>query len=411
MPWLRLVCRRWAGHIKERRCDICTIVKWSEQITISLWEEFKNYVPLRSENYIKFLCYKPISPNKLEQLYFAVYLGLPIPKYIDLGLINDVQTLNWLVEHNFSIRNQIEHLNKYNKKLILHSYNEDVIKWYNQQGMSIALNFRNKLSEEQIHQSLIPIHAKNYFYIKTGNLDLIKKLDLSDNCPQKLMSAAILSLSLDIIDYIYHKTEVKINTLHYAMTNLSQIHDRLFSFSRQSKLRPSMLKNMNRLSFLTQCLDKKYYIPTNRDFIWATAYQYLDVLNWLEWYNCQPHPQIFDDITHYCQRKNILFKHPTATLILKWYASKNILPTPKFIFYISSHTSPDVIHWLLFHKIPLPNSIYLTAIKNAEYSLFDTLFEHGLTITQSTKIKHLLKSRGSSKLIDWFKNHFNLYLN
>ena len=238
-PWLRLVCKKWSTLITERICHITHIIKHSKDVSVRLWFEFENYVPLKSSRYLQILCSKPPGPTKCQQLQLALNMNLPLPTIINPDFIADYETLIFLITHGVGI--DIYNL-KYNpppngSSLICNDV--ALINWYYEQGVKFYLAKKSKISMPDIEKLNLDQTSKFYLYVRNG---YFPSFLMPDNInTNKLFSCAIISQSLDLVKYVlFNYPNIKIRTYHYTLAkNNKPLLNFLYNCPRQNSLNPT----------------------------------------------------------------------------------------------------------------------------------------------------------------------------
>lgn len=404
LPWLRLVCKNWADLIKERRCEVCTIIRESELITIRLLFELEKYVPLKSPKLLNMLCYKKPSPYKVQQLELFRIFGLNKCNSLWFDLIPDLETIHWLENNIDRMISHIESFIIYSELVgvIIRHDNVEMINWLCDQNIKFIISSDVLMTKENIDKLKVNDVDKFYLYVRNGYWD--RKTIPSNINKYRLFHHAIANGDLDLIKYIYSIFRPPIKTIYYYIAGKNvAINEFLLSCPRQ-RLKIRYLRDIDRITHLKELIHLGYYTPKTKNYVKAISHQFMDVILFIEWY-CQPDEDILDKVAVYCINNKINFVRSTACQVLHWSLTKKLKFTEKFISYLCSYSNQQVLEFLLQHNFKLTSDAYILAFKNAEFSFFDTLLKSGLKINDG--FRYILQ-RGSSKATKWFNTHFYL---
>lgn len=406
LPWLRLVCKKWANLIKERRCDSCRIIAETEIITVGLLFELEKYVPLKSPKLLNFVCYKKFSPYKIQQLELLRHFGVDQdPTGIYFDLIPDIQTIHWLEQNGKSFHSKIRLFRKLFSKNTIHHNNVEVINWLLDQKINFSMALDINMSKEDIDKLKIDDNYKFYLYVRNGYWD--GQTFPSNVMKYKLFAHALAKQDLVLTKYIYDLfPDIAITIYNYYIVrgNLDII-EFLVSCPRQN-LTIDYTPTKYIMPYLREFIRRGLFKPKSKNYIRAISHQQLDFVLFLEWY-CQPDQDVLDEVAKYCTKNRIYFNISDDYSILDWALSKNLKFSEEFIDYLCTHGNQTVLEFLLQHNFTLTSNAYISALSHADYSVFDKLFEAGVKVT--CRIIWFCKYRGSPKINAWMKAHFDIH--
>lgn len=402
-PWLRLVCRRWSKLIVERMCRIASIVATSPEISPRLWFEFENYVPLKSSVYFKVLCCKTGSPNKIQQLKLALDIGIPPCLDQNIFSFTDLATVKFLIELGIYFPSAVNPTVEWSIK----TKDVDLINFFVDHGILLYNNEKVDLQ----HIDRLPLNNKFYAYVQHGYFPrsyMPSKLNFNS-----LFSNALKSQRLDLIEFLYNEySEIRITTYYYYLVRQNvEITQYLYGCSRQTKLYPPGLRRLNRIPHLKELIKRKYWYPSTQDYSWAIIYGYDDVLKFLDWYNPAPKSDLLDDVVDYWTQhiQNIFVGITKETL--QWCLDKGLVLSEKFVTHMNTNLNGASLEFFVEHNLKLTSDCYIPALKYCNYEMFDRLFELGIMAKSSLNLKLWLKRRGSDKVMNFFRTHFDIHVN
>lgn len=392
LPWLRMVCKKWANIITHHKCSVFTLLRITPIISIEYINQISNIFPIKHNKCLKIVLRKEYYDEKIKVLEYLCKTVDWNNNVYNFGIIPDLETLKWVESKKFKIPTKIK-LNKYNIELLLYHQNIGYEILYSTK-LSIPLsdintmNFPNKLladiyAKHDIIEKLIPL-LHNKTNVATNNINITS-----------LLFTAVKYKSKSCINYLISTYGLTINIFHYKLSYYDiEFINYLFKFPQSTKINYTV-KSMLPLSFY------KYYISVfgNYDILswdWVIVHGRIDICDYMEWNNFMfTESDIFKIELYFTSSFKKTIGNFKSIKMLKWFHSRYPTYTQHLINIFCIRMSERVFDWCLNNNFIIKKCIYYSAIKFYSINTIRKILNLNIEIPRKKKLLELLNKRGS----------------
>ena len=388
LPYYRLVCKRWANIIKERRCLPTKIVEDAFSVSLELINDLEKYVPIKSEKYFRAVAFKDFYDDKIPVLSY-LYIKQPLFRF-NLGKVSDVKTLQWLTQQKFVMA----------LHLTLYSYSLELLEFHQHQSRSVEIAPyivipKKDLSKINIsNQTRADTLARHDLLHKLKNIINDHPLDI-----KKILCAAVHGKAKECIQYLLTFKGLNIRTFHYWLVAHDESFVDFLLTLKQSPLIEGLY--MSGLSLpIIQKLFRRHgtaWFSDLRHLKWIIFYNRIDVAKWLEWQGLE-----FPSTTLRVFAKEL--KRPLRLSV----ETLDFCHQRKFIFYtkvlenLYRHCNDDTLDWFLKHEYKIYPVAYLGLLENGS---LESIRKLNVSLPDKHQIEKAIKKRGSSIDFSFLYNH------
>ena len=394
LPWLRLVCKKWADKIKYRKCNATCIIIKSKQVSINFIKEMEKYFKIVNFKYIEYICQKDYYEEKIQVLKYLGQKPMYGNNIIDYGMVPDIETLEWFFQNYKYIPN----------KITLRKYSKELLYYHQSKGYEIEYYFPFVIPLKDIDEIDIPNQVLVNIYAMNNNVETMKSIPVTDI--NQVLLAAIYGKAEEAIKYLLVTySNLAINYSNYIIHRKDKQFSNFLLSLRQKK---GDLIDLYKLPvwlyiiLLKQRRINKSVKMSNRYWKYAIMNNRVDICNYLEWNGSTINNDVMENLCEFVKDKRPSSYFRLKLNIVKWMYQRLKKFDEKFVDIFSYHANDDLLKWFIEKGYQLGQRAYMSIIKFGSYQMLDYLKQQGINPPKLTRNSLFLSKRNSSIFYQWF---------